>query len=31
MFGEDLYFKLLICDNGLDKILGYVELYNLFM
>ena len=27
--GEDPHSKLLICDNGLDKILGYVESHNL--
>lgn len=27
--GEDSHSKLLICDNGLDKILGYVESHNL--
>lgn len=27
--GEDPHSKVLICDNGLDKILGYVETHNL--
>ncbi|ANF67257.1 hypothetical protein A6041_01050 [[Haemophilus] ducreyi] len=27
--GEDPYSKVLICDNGLDKILGYIETHDL--
>lgn len=29
ILGEDPYSKVLICDNGLDKILGYIETHDL--